>query len=71
MHIDPVFTLICIGLFMFSLTVGTIIHVVMIDMRYAKERYRKERVAMIIMWLTITGAIINAPIWYMVFKSLA
>lgn len=65
------FTLICIGLLMFSLTIGTITHVVVIDMRYAKDRFRKERVAVIIMWLVVIGFIINAPIWYMVFTALA
>lgn len=69
MHINPQLVLIVIGIFMFSLSVGTIIHVFLIDIQYMKQRFNKAKAYTLIIWMVLIAAMLNIPIWWLVYKS--
>lgn len=66
----PAFTVCVLTVLFGSLTVGTIIHVYLIDVRNMKERFNKSKAMNLMIWLVIIGLLLNVPMWYLSYQAL-
>jgi hypothetical protein len=65
------FILCSLTVLMFLLTLGTITHVIVIDLKYAKEKYRKAQIVNCVIWMTIVGVAINVPMIVLCVRTLS
>lgn len=54
---------------MFVLTVATIVHIYLIEVKNLKEKYKKSVGMNILIWLTVVGVLLSCPMWWLVYKT--
>lgn len=65
-----ILTLCVLTLIIFSLTVGMIIQVITIDLKYARQNYCKARGLNLLIWMVVVAVLVNGPMFYATYKAL-